>query len=46
MKNITNDSFLKAAKGEQTNHVPVWYMRQAGRSQPQYRELKEKIFLV
>ncbi|MBM7715063.1 uroporphyrinogen decarboxylase [Bacillus thermophilus] len=45
MKNITNDSFLKAAKGEQTNHVPVWYMRQAGRSQPQYRELKEKYSL-
>ncbi|MFS0644840.1 uroporphyrinogen decarboxylase [Siminovitchia sp. 179-K 8D1 HS] len=45
MRNITNDSFLKAARGEKTEHVPVWYMRQAGRSQPQYRELKEKYSL-
>lgn len=41
-----NDTFLKAARGEKTNHVPVWYMRQAGRSQPEYRKLKEKYGLV
>ncbi|MGM7636233.1 uroporphyrinogen decarboxylase [Bacillus sp. Hm123] len=40
-----NDTFLKAAKGEQTDYVPVWYMRQAGRSQPEYRKLKEKYSL-
>lgn len=45
MTKITNDTFLKAAKGEKTDHVPVWYMRQAGRSQPEYRELKEKYSL-
>ncbi|MGE7764042.1 uroporphyrinogen decarboxylase [Peribacillus sp. NPDC096540] len=44
-KEITNDTFLKAARGEKTNHVPVWYMRQAGRSQPEYRKLKEKYSL-
>ncbi|MGG0634582.1 uroporphyrinogen decarboxylase family protein, partial [Bacillus pumilus] len=22
-----NDTFLKACKGEKTDHVPVWYMR-------------------
>ncbi|MGE6630868.1 uroporphyrinogen decarboxylase [Bacillus sp. NPDC077027] len=37
-----NDTFIKACKGEKTDHVPVWYMRQAGRSQPEYRALKEK----
>ncbi|MBC5901939.1 uroporphyrinogen decarboxylase family protein, partial [Bacillus pumilus] len=37
-----NDTFLKACKGEKTDHVPAWYMRQAGRSQPEYRALKEK----
>ncbi|MED1738339.1 uroporphyrinogen decarboxylase [Bacillus swezeyi] len=37
-----NDTFLKACRGEKTDHVPVWYMRQAGRSQPEYRALKEK----
>lgn len=40
-----NDQFLKACKGEQVQHVPVWYMRQAGRSQPEYRELKKKYSL-
>jgi uroporphyrinogen decarboxylase len=45
MSRITNDTFLKAARGERTNHVPVWYMRQAGRSQPEYRAIKEKYSL-
>ncbi|GLB58815.1 uroporphyrinogen decarboxylase [Cytobacillus sp. NCCP-133] len=40
-----NDTFLRAARGEQTEHVPVWYMRQAGRSQPEYRAIKEKYSL-
>lgn len=39
------DTFLKAAKGEETDFVPVWYMRQAGRSQPEYRAIKEKYSL-
>ena len=37
-----NDTILKAIKGESTSHTPVWFMRQAGRSQPEYRKLKEK----
>ncbi|MGM9927206.1 MAG: uroporphyrinogen decarboxylase [Bacillus sp. (in: firmicutes)] len=40
-----NDTFLKAARGEATDYVPVWYMRQAGRSQPEYRKIKEKYSL-
>ncbi|WP_338754716.1 uroporphyrinogen decarboxylase [Bacillus sp. FJAT-52991] len=40
-----NDTFLQAARGEKTDYVPVWYMRQAGRSQPEYRKLKEKYSL-
>lgn len=40
-----NDTFLKAARGEKTDYVPVWYMRQAGRSQPEYRVIKEKYSL-
>ena len=40
-----NDTILKAIKGESTSHTPVWFMRQAGRSQPEYRKLKEKYSL-
>ncbi|MFC4182221.1 uroporphyrinogen decarboxylase [Saccharococcus thermophilus] len=39
------DTFLRACRGEKTEYVPVWYMRQAGRSQPEYRALKEKYSL-
>lgn len=40
-----NDTLLRAARGERTAYTPVWYMRQAGRSQPEYRKIKEKYSL-
>ena len=45
MSKQVKDTFIKAAKGQQTDYVPVWYMRQAGRSQPEYRAIKEKYSL-
>ena len=36
-----NDSLLRAADGQCTEHVPVWLMRQAGRYDPRYLRLKE-----
>ncbi|MGV3188492.1 uroporphyrinogen decarboxylase [Staphylococcus chromogenes] len=40
-----NDTILRAIKGDIITHTPVWFMRQAGRSQPEYRKLKEKYSL-
>jgi len=37
-----NDRFLKACRGEKTDKIPVWFMRQAGRLLPSYRELRKK----
>jgi len=35
-----NDSFMRAARGERTPRVPIWLMRQAGRTDPAYLRLK------
>ncbi|ARB77491.1 MULTISPECIES: uroporphyrinogen decarboxylase [Staphylococcus] len=40
-----NNAILNTIKGEKATHTPVWFMRQAGRSQPEYRKLKEKYSL-
>ncbi|AIQ28918.1 uroporphyrinogen decarboxylase [Paenibacillus sp. FSL P4-0081] len=41
-----NDTFIRACRQQSTEHVPVWYMRQAGRYDPEYRKIKEKYSLL
>ncbi|WP_447645010.1 uroporphyrinogen decarboxylase [Nocardioides zeae] len=43
---LADSVFLKAARGETVPHTPVWYMRQAGRSLPEYLRVREGIGML
>ena len=43
---LSESAFLKAARGEPVPHTPVWYMRQAGRSLPEYLRVREGVGML
>jgi uroporphyrinogen decarboxylase len=42
MTELKNDLLLRTLRGEKTERIPVWMMRQAGRYLPEYMKLREK----
>ncbi|MBD2860982.1 uroporphyrinogen decarboxylase [Paenibacillus oceani] len=41
-----NDTFIRACRKQPVDRLPVWYMRQAGRYDPDYRKIKENYSLL
>lgn len=45
-RHVPTAPLLQAARGETPSRTPVWFMRQAGRSLPEYRQAREGIAML
>ena len=46
VEGLSNSPLLRAARGESVPHTPIWFMRQAGRSLPEYRAIREGVGML
>jgi len=43
---LQDSVFVRACRGLDVPHAPVWFMRQAGRSLPEYRKIREGVGML
>ncbi|WP_213006406.1 uroporphyrinogen decarboxylase [Paractinoplanes toevensis] len=46
MTTASDSAFVRACRGQSVPHTPVWFMRQAGRSLPEYRKIREDVGML